>query len=242
MSLSLTHKHILVTGSTDGLGKATALQLAKEGAQIILHGRSKERVERVLQEFEKLYPSGSFDTVVCDLENPESIESAFSKIEKLDILINNAGIWLEGDTIDATPDRIITLTKVNTLAPLLITRILLPKLLQSDFGQILSVVSIAGVEIPAGYYHTIYTATKFALQGLTEGLAKEFYNKNLRIMGYYPGGMNTNFFAKSGKNYKNDEAWMFDVSESVEAMLFMLTRNKKITVKRMDLVNQKERE
>jgi len=56
-------------------------------------------------------------------------------------------------------------------------------------------------------------------------------------MAYYPGGMNTNFFNAAGQDYTDHEPWMFDVGESVEAMIFMLTRNEKISVKRMDLVN-----
>lgn len=158
----------------------------------------------------------------------------------MDILINNAGIWEEGDTLDITPERIIELTHVNLLAPLLISRTLLPVLLKAEFGQIFNTVSIAGVEIPAGYYHTVYSAVKIGLQGFTEAMAKEFFNKNLRVMGYYPGGMETKFFEKAGMDYKPHEPWMFDTQESVEAIIFMLTRNPKVSVKRMDLINQLE--
>jgi short-subunit dehydrogenase len=59
-------------------------------------------------------------------------------------------------------------------------------------------------------------------------------------MGYYPGGMETKLFKKAGNDYKEHEPWMFDPQESVEAIIFMLTRNKKINVKRMDLINQLE--
>jgi short-subunit dehydrogenase len=120
---------------------------------------------------------------------------------------------------------------------MLVTRSLLPIIQKSDFGQILNVVSVSGIEIPFDYYHTIYSATKFGLQGFSEALAKEFENKSLRIMGYYPGGMSTKLFKKAGQDYKDNEPWMFDPKESVEAMIFMLTRNPKINIKRMDLIN-----
>lgn len=240
MSLSLQGTYALVTGSTDGLGKKTAFELARQGAHLIIHGRSQEKVARTVQELQKEIPSAQCHTIICDLEKPETVGKAFSSIERLDILINNAGVWKEGSTLHLSSKNIIELVTVNTMAPLLITRLLLPRLLQSDFGQIINVVSIAGVEIPFGYYHTLYTATKFAMQGFTEGLAKEFYNKNLRVMGYYPGGMETNIFKKAGNKYNSHEPWMFDPQESAEAILFMLTRNKKINLKRMDVVNQLE--
>lgn len=241
MALSLSGKTILITGSTDGLGKRLAEELLRQNAHIIIHGRSKEKVTETLEELHARYPEADIDSLVCDLTNTQEIKQKFSNINTLDILINNAGIWLDGNTTDASFEKIEELTHTNLLAPLLITRILLPILLQSAFAQILNTVSIAGVEIPVGYYHTIYSATKFGMQGFTESLAKEFYNKNLRIMGYYPGGMETNLFKKAGNNYKTHEPWMFSTDESVEAMLFMLTRSEKVNLKRMDLINQLEK-
>jgi 3-oxoacyl-[acyl-carrier protein] reductase len=240
MAISLKGKNVLVTGSTDGLGKHIILELIKQGSNVIVHGRSEEKVNNVIKEIQSTHSSITLQSIVCDLNKPQEIEKQFSQIDQLDTLINNAGVWLEGDTIDATSQKIIELTNSNLLAPLLVTRTLLSKLLEAEFSQILNVSSIAGVEIPAGYYHTIYSAVKFGLQGFNEALAKEFYDKNLRIMGYYPSGMETNFFKKAGVDYKDKEPWMFHPQESVEAIIFMLTRDKKVNIKRMDLINQLE--
>lgn len=237
MPYLLVGKKVLVTGSTDGLGREIALELARREANIIVHGRDQKKADRVVKELKKVYPVGDHGAIVCDLNKSCSIESAFSGIKNLDILINNAGAWLEGNTADAKPEKIIELVNVNLGAPLLITRTLLPVLQKSQFGQILNVVSIGGVEIPTGYYHTIYSATKFGLQAFSEALEKEYDNKRLRIMGYYPGGMETDLFKKAGNDYKKHEPWMFDPQESVEAIMFMLTRDPKLNVKRMDLIN-----
>lgn len=175
------------------------------------------------------------------MNDTQLIAERFGSIKELDILVNNTGVWSEGDTIDIAPEKIVELVTVNTTSYLMVTRLLLPVLLKSQYAQILNTISIAGIEIPAGYFHTNYTATKFALQGYTEGLAKEFFNKNLRVMGFYPGGMNTNIFKSAGCDYTDNEPWMFDVMESVEAMIFMLTRNENICIKRMDLIQQLER-
>lgn len=232
MHLDLKDKKVLITGSSDGLGKALAKELSKLGAKIIVHGRNKEKVDKVLSELE----GDGHSKIICDFNNPEDIDEKFSNIKELDILINNAGVWDEENTIDITTDKIREIINVNTMSYLLVSRVLLPVLLKSEFAQILNVSSIAGVELPIGFYHTAYTASKYALQGYTEGIAKEFENKNLRVMGYYPGGMNTELFKKAGYDYKVNEPWMFDVSESVESIIFMLTRDKRISIKRMDLI------
>lgn len=240
MSFDLKNTTALITGSTDGLGRLLALQLARLGANVIVHGRSSEKAEPVVKELQEINSTGTFSSIVCDLNKPETIPSSFADIKQLDILINNAGVWQEGNTVEVSPDKIIEVMNVNLGAPMLITRTLLSVLVKSPYSQILNTSSIAGVTLPEGYYHTIYTATKWGLQAFTEAMAKEYDGKNLRVMGYYPGGMNTKLFVKGGIDYKENESWMFDPQESVEAIIFMLTRNPKITLKRMDLINHLE--
>jgi short-subunit dehydrogenase len=235
--MKLVNKTILVTGSTDGLGLKLVLELARQQANIIVHGRNEDKTKKVIKELQEIYPKGAHSYIVCDFNELTSIREAFGQVKKLDVLVNNAGVWVEGNTVDAEYDKIIEQIHVNLGAPILVTRTLLPILKQSEFGQILNVSSIAGVEIPFDYFHTYYSATKFGLQAFTEALVKEFDNKPLRVMGYYPGGMDTKIFTKAGLDYKEQEPWMFDPQESVEAIIFMLTRPEKLNLKRMDLIN-----
>jgi short-subunit dehydrogenase len=235
MAFSLKNKTVLITGSTSGLGKHLALELAKLGSRIIVHGRSEEKCKEVVEELKSISKI-SHEYFVCDFNFPSEIEKKFN-IKQLDVLINNAGVWMEGNTVDISPNRILEVINTNLTSLLIITRLCLPILTKAKFGQILNVSSIGGVEIPSGYFHTIYTSSKFGVQGFTEALAKEFDNKNLRVMGYYPGGMETKFFKKAGIDYEKHEPWMFDAKESVEAITFMLTRDPKVNVKRMDLIN-----
>lgn len=229
--MNLKGKNVLITGSTDGLGKVLAQELIKKGAKVIVHGRESSKVDAVVKEL------GADTGIVCDLNVPDRVSKAFSSIKSLDILVNNAGVWAEGATKDATDDKIVELVNVNLASHLIISKTLLLVLLKSEFGQILNTVSVAGIEIPFDYFHTIYTATKYGMQGFSEALAKEFDNTNLRIMGFYPGGMETEIFVKAGNGYKHHEPWMFDPQESADAMIFMLTRNEKINIKRLDLIN-----
>lgn len=242
MSLSLTDQKVLITGATDGLGYKLALELAKQGSTLILHGRNAEKLENVLGEVKKASPDHTqmHKILLCDFNQPNTIPEAFSKLTEIDILINNAGIWAEGNTIDIAPEKIIELINVNLSSYLLVSRIMLPVLKKSKFAQILNIISVAGYEVPSDYFHTTYSATKYGLQGLSEAMAKEFHNSNLRVMGFYPGGMATKLFEKAGNDYKTKEPWMFDPQESVEAIVFMLTRNPKVSVKRMDLINRLE--
>lgn len=237
MSYSLSGKTILVTGSTDGLGHKLVVELVKQQSNVIVHGRNQSKVNKIIAELKQVNPSVTIDGIVCDFNNTQSIEKSFSGITRLDVLINNAGIWQEGATAEVSSEKIVEVVNVNLMSPLLITRTLLSALKKSDFSQILNVVSVAGVEIPTNYFHTIYSVTKFGLQAFSEALAKEYDNKQMRVMGYYPGGMETKLFDKAGIKYKTHESWMFDPQESVEAIIFMLTRNPKLNVKRMDLIN-----
>lgn len=237
MDQNFQNKAILITGSTDGLGKLTAIELAKLDANIIIHGRNQDKINSALEEVRKINPNGKHDFVLCDFTKPETIDEAFDKLTNLDILINNAGVWAEGATIDLKSKDIINLVNTNTTSTLVLTNKLLPLIMKSEFGQILNIVSIAGIEIPTDYFHTFYTASKFALQGFTESLIKEFDNSNVRIMGIYPGGMSTSIFDKFKNDYSRNEDWMFNPSETVDAIIFMLSRNKKVNLKRIDIFN-----
>jgi len=208
--MDVTGKTILITGATDGLGRLLAINLAQYGCNLIIHGRDESKLNTLRAELSQENNNISISKVVCDFNKPETIAEVFSNIKTLDILINNAGVWAEGNTVDITPEKIIELTNVNLLSYLLVTRALLPVLQTSDFAQILNVSSVAGIEIPQDYFHTIYSATKFGVQAFSEALAKEFGNSNLRVMGYYPGGMVTKLFKKAGIGYQDVEPWMFD--------------------------------
>ena len=172
MPFELINKTALVTGSTDGLGRLIALELAQKGVNVIIHGKNEKKLAEVLKELKSINENKEHDFVFCDLNHPETVKEAFSHIKDLDILINNAGLWAEGNTIDISHERIMELVNVNLASYLLVTRTLLPKLHEAEFSQLLNVVSVAGYEVPSQYFHTIYSATKYGLQGFSEAMAK----------------------------------------------------------------------
>jgi len=95
MALSLKGKRVLITGSTDGLGRLLAQDLIQQGGQVIIHGKDSQKVESVTQEL------GATQGIVCDFNQPDTVQQSFSNINELDVLINNAGVWLEGPTFYA---------------------------------------------------------------------------------------------------------------------------------------------
>jgi len=138
-------KTILVTGSTDGIGKATARILAGQGHRVLLHGRNPEKGRRVLAELENETGSGDLDLIIADLAVQEQVRDLAGEIrdthERLDVLVNNAGVFM--------PEREVAYGSVemtfavNFLAGFLLTHELLPLLLASAPGRIVNVASIA---------------------------------------------------------------------------------------------------
>jgi NAD(P)-dependent dehydrogenase (short-subunit alcohol dehydrogenase family) len=145
----MTGPIVLVTGSTDGIGKATARELATRGARVILHGRNKEKGRAVLRELEGDTGNRDMDLLIADLSVQRNVvrlaEEISSRYERLDILINNAGVFER--VRNMTPDGVEMTFAVNYLAPFLLTLHLLPLLKKSSPSRVVNVSSIAHRDI-----------------------------------------------------------------------------------------------
>lgn len=123
-------KTILITGSTDGIGVETAKILVNEGHQVIIHGRSKEKVEKVKEELESLNKDVAVESAIADLSDLSEVKklanNILDKYENLDVLINNAGVYKIAQT--KTLEGIDMRFMVNTIAPYLLTKLLMPLL------------------------------------------------------------------------------------------------------------------
>ena len=139
----MQEKVILVTGSTDGIGKQTALELARTGATVLLHGRSPERGQQALEAVRALSGNSRLDLFIADLSSQKQVRrlaaEVSAKYDRLHVLINNAGTFMPQLTL--TEDRLETTFAVNHLAPFLLTRLLLDKLKQSAPARIITVSS-----------------------------------------------------------------------------------------------------
>lgn len=193
-------KIIVISGGSDGLGKEIAKKLAKENQVIILSPTEKK--------LKKLALEINCDYIVTDVTVWDSVEKATDKIinkyGKIDCLINNAGVWIEGEIDKLKPDEIKRVLEINTLGTIYLTKAVVAQMKKQKSGQIINVISQAGLH--AKKEKNVYNATKFALVGFTQSLQLELPPFGIRVTGFYPGKMNTKLFEKAGFFKKMDDA------------------------------------
>ncbi|MCS7177217.1 MAG: SDR family NAD(P)-dependent oxidoreductase [Candidatus Kapabacteria bacterium] len=185
----------LVTGASSGIGRAIALRFAQEGANLVLTARRQELLREVAREAQRLSPQSAIAVVPADLRKPEEIErlaeQAYQHFGDVDVVVNNAGIGYFAPATELELDCIEELWQVNVRAPILLTRLVLPRMLQRQQGTLLYVASLAGKYGVKG--GSVYAATKFALRGFAESLFQEVRQANIRVVVLCPGSTATAF-------------------------------------------------
>ncbi|PIQ12700.1 MAG: short chain dehydrogenase, partial [Hydrogenophilales bacterium CG18_big_fil_WC_8_21_14_2_50_58_12] len=171
----------LVTGATGGIGRATALALARKGARLALLGRNAEKLEEICREVHR--QGGIALPVVFDLAQDEgherAVAEAVAQLGGLDLLVNNAGALDFTPFEQQEPAAIERIFRTNTVAPLLLARAALPAMLAQGAGRIVNVGSIFG---SIGFaYFAAYSASKFALRGFSEALRRELADTGVGV-------------------------------------------------------------
>jgi NAD(P)-dependent dehydrogenase (short-subunit alcohol dehydrogenase family) len=167
MDLGLKGKRALVTGSTAGIGFAIAKLLAREGAFVYINGRTEARVDKAVGEIE-----GKVDGVAADLGTVEGANKLFSRVEHLDILVNNLGIFETRPFLEIDDADWRRFFEINVLSGVRVTRHYLPHMLEKKWGRILFISSESGVQTPAEMVH--YGMTKTAQVAVARGIAESF--------------------------------------------------------------------
>jgi NAD(P)-dependent dehydrogenase (short-subunit alcohol dehydrogenase family) len=184
----LEGKAALVTGATSGIGRAAAVQLAAQGATVIVHGRDVARGAAVVTEIEN--SGGSARFVGADLGDPAEALRLAAEAGEVDILVNNAGFAWFGPTEKLAADTLIQLFAANVHAPYLLVSVLAPKMVARGHGVIINVASRAGI---VGQPTTAaYGATKAALSSLARSWATEYGPAGVRVNAISPGPVYTN--------------------------------------------------
>lgn len=184
MDLKLTSKLALVSGSTAGIGYAIAESLAREGAQVIINGRSKDAVDAALGSLHSKFDCKLFG-FAGDLSTSEAAYEIAREYSGVEILINNLGIYEPKSFEDISDDDWRRLFEVNVLSGVRLTRLFLPRMKQSNWGRIVFVSSESGVQIPAEMIH--YGVTKTALLGVARGLAEAVAGTGITVNSVLPG-------------------------------------------------------
>ncbi len=218
--MKLKDKVVVITGGSEGLGKAIAEEVLKDGAKVVILALNEELTEAAAKELGK-----NAQGFVCDIRKKDQVEKVFEKIYEeygnIDILVNNAGIWFEGEIEDHPEEAIDNLFDTNVKGPIHTIQEVLPKMKKKKDGQIFNVISTAGVNAEIDW--PVYVATKHALRGLTDSLRATLQGSGIKIIGFYPGGMDTNIFDTAGFP-KGENDWMMKKEDVARIVHFMLSQ------------------
>ena len=184
---NLEGQRALVTGATSGIGRAVALQLARDGAEVLVHGRNAARGAETVKEIEAAGGKASF--VAADLADAADVQWLASEVGDVDILINNAGISAFGPTAEFDPAVFDKMFASNVRAPFFLVAALAPGMAARGHGSIVSLSSMAGgVGLVGG---AAYGATKASLEAMTRAWAAEYSASGVRVNAIAPGPVYT---------------------------------------------------
>ena len=203
-SNSQTSKTVLITGATAGIGRMTALHLAKQGHHVIATGRKSAELASLKQEALAANAHAKLDTLLLDVTSPASIASAVLAVgaltsgKGLDVLVNNAGFGVLGPTSEISDAEMRRQYETNVFGLMNVTRAFLPRMRERRAGRIVNVSSVGGrITLP---YFGVYNSTKYALESLSDALRYELRPWGIDVTLIEPGVIRTNFEATAVQN------------------------------------------
>ncbi|MFE8072556.1 SDR family oxidoreductase [Marinobacteraceae bacterium S3BR75-40.1] len=184
MDLQLTNRLAFISGSTAGIGRAIAETMAREGARVIINGRTSEAVATAREEIQAR-TGGEVLGFAGDMSEAEAANSLVETYPGIEILINNMGIFEPCDFPDISDDDWMRFFNVNVLSGIRLARLCLPAMKEQDWGRIIFISSESGVQIPAEMIH--YGVTKTAQLGVSRGLAESLAGTGITVNAVLPG-------------------------------------------------------
>ena len=185
MNLGLDGKRALVTGSTAGIGYAIAETLAREGADVIVNGRTKERVEQAIKSILASHPQAQVHGLAADLGNAEGVRAAVQQLPNVDILVNNLGIFEPKPFEQISDEDWFRFFEINVMSGVSLSRSYLPGMKTRNWGRIVFISSESAVQIPAEMIH--YGMTKTAQLAISRGLAETTAGTGITVNCVLPG-------------------------------------------------------
>ena len=182
--MRLENKKIIVTAAAQGIGRATALTFANEGAEVIALDINKEKLDELSKE------NPSIKTQVVDATSKTDVENFCSKVEDVDILFHAVGFVHHGNIMDCDSDEFFKSVNINIYSAYLMSHNLLPKMLMKNKGNII-IVSSAASNVKGVPNRFIYGTTKAALNGFVKALAADYVKQGIRCNAILPGTVET---------------------------------------------------
>ena len=223
----LSGKIAIVTGASAGIGRASALALAGEGAQVVITARRAERLEALTAEINAMGTTAHI--VAGDAREEETaqraVKTAVDVAGRLDILINNAGMGIYKNLVDTSADDYDRMITTNVRSTFLFSRHAAPQMIKQGEGTILMISSMAGKYGFAG--EAVYCATKFAQVGFAQALDRELRPSGIKVGVICPGGVKTEFAIGTGRTEEGVAAsGMLESEDVAAAVLLVCTQSK----------------
>ncbi len=226
MSGKLKGKVVLITGASAGIGRASAVALAAEGADLVLTARRAERLEALAAEVQKL--GGRAALVVGDAREEgtavKAVAEAKARFGRLDVLVNNTGVGNYKNIVDTSAAEYDEMFDTNVRSTFLFTRHAAPVMIAQKSGTILMISSMAGKYGFPG--EAVYCATKFAQVGMAQALDKELRPHGIKVGAICPGGVKTEFALGKGRTEAGVAAsTMLEPEDVAAAVLLACTQS-----------------
>ena len=221
----LSGKVAIVTGASAGIGRASAIALAAEGAKVVITARRQERLEALATEINAMNTKAYI--VVGDANDETTakrcLETAMNEAGRIDILLNNTGMGNYKNLADTSLEEYDQLMDTNMRTTFIFTRQVVPQMLLQKHGTILMISSMAGLYGFAN--QALYCATKFAQVGFAQSLDKELRPSGIKVGVICPGGVKTEFAIGTGRTEDSvAQSTMLEATDVAEAVLLACTQ------------------
>ena len=222
-------KVILITGGSDGLGRTLTESLSQENDVIILATNEQKLIE--------VANSNNCNYEVCDVSNYKLVEKSIKKIidnfGRIDVLINNAGLWIQEELELNDSDRINSVVDVNLLGVINCSKAVIPIMKNNKDGLIININSQAGINHKAE--RVVYNATKWGVTGFSKSLQDEVAKYGIRVTNVMPGMMKTNMFKKMNIQKNMDNG--LDTKEVARLIKFIIDTPSDVMIPEVGIKN-----
>jgi len=219
-------KNILITGANSGVGLAATKFFASKGHNLICISKNDSNLSKI--------NSDNFEYFKVDISNLTTLKNVFSKINKIDILINCAAIFESKPFIDQSFEMIGKIIDINLKGTLFVSRLCLEKMSKGRIINISSVSGLHGIE-----NQVVYSSTKHALNGFEESLNKELISKGIQVTNVNPGGIKTSLWNKKNP-YNGDIDRLLKPSDIVNILNFIVESESRMVIKNISVFPDNE--
>ncbi len=244
----MTHSHnpanplagqvAIITGASQGIGDAIAHQLAQLGLHLVLSARNTQKLNQLAEQLHQKAPGIKTLIVPCDVRDAAQVQHVVDEtlktFGKIDILINNAGVAPHVGLLQETSIEEIDRTiDTNLKGSIYFMRAVIPVMVQQHGGTILNVNSVAGKT--AYPYWATYDASKFGLHAVTEAVAEEQRTNNIKVIGIYPGPVDTPIWEGLHLDHEPKRKDMLTAEQVAESVAFILSQPPQVFIKGLDI-------